>query len=230
MSGPPINQVYRGGETSYRYMKYPLQQQPLQLLYPGRYMTSDMHFTRDNVKNEDPEGLARTKFQDKALQQASDIESEALSRHLGGHGKVLRHPSVMPEASIEDPTLANVTINDIPNPNLRHEPNQFSIANAGRAVNELVRDAIDAGASVNLPLVQEKFKTGSRINRDYRPSKQQGKDILDSFTDSDGPGIIFFVLIAVIALMIIGLIIYGLYMKSKGDEPGPSPQHSVPIY
>ncbi len=216
MSGPPVSQVYRGrGETSYRYMAYPLQQQPLQLLYPGRYMTPDMHFTRDNIKNSDPEGLARTKFQDKALQQASDIESEALSRLLGGKGKILRHPAVMPESVIEDPSLANVIIDDIPNPNLRLEPNQFSVANAGRAVNELVRDAMDAGSSVNLPLVQEKFKTGNQINLSDRPNKQQGKDILDSFTDSDGPGIIFFVLIVVIALIIIGLIIYGLSVKSR---------------
>ena len=214
MSGPQW-QVYRKDVGSYRYMKYPLQQQPLQLLYPGRYMTMDMHFTRDNIPNSDPEGLARTKFQDKALQQAANIESEALSRLLGGHGKILRHPAVMPEASIENPSLANVTIDDIPNPNLKHEPNQFSTAKVGRAVNELVRDAMDAGASVNLPLVQEKFKTGNRINRDDRPSKQQGKDFLDSFTESDGPGIIFFVLIVVIALMIIGLIIYGLSVKSR---------------
>jgi hypothetical protein len=199
-------------------MDYPLQQQPLQLLYPGRYMTPEMHFTRDNIPNENPEGLAHTKYVDKALRDAAEIESEALSRHLGGHGKVLRHPAVMPEASIEDPTLAGVTIDSVPNPNLKHEPNQFSLQNSAKVANRLIHDA-NIGSVDDLPLVHERFKTGNQadIRNGRKPTKQQGKDFLDSFTDSDGPNIIFYVLIAVIALVIIGLIIYGIYMKSKGD-------------
>jgi len=210
MSGPPVSQINKAGSSSYRYMAYPLQQQPLQLLYPGRIYLPEYHFTRDNIPNEDPEGLALTKYRDKAFQDAANIESEALSRHLGGIGKVLRHPATPPEASIEDPSLAGVTIDDIPNPNLRHEPNQFSLENAASAVDELARSTEGAHA-VNLPLVKEKFGTDGRTVP--RPNKQRGKDFLDSFADSSGPGIIFFVLMAVVALMIIGLIIYGVYMK-----------------
>ena len=217
MSGPQW-QVYRKGSGSYRYMDYPLQQQPLQLLYPGRYMTPEMHFTRDNIPNENPEGLAHTKYVDKALRDAADIETEALSRHLGGHGKVLRHPAVMPEASIEDPTLAGVTIDSIPNPNLNLEPNQFSLQKSANEVNKLTHDADSIGSIADLSLVHEKFRTGNQGNiQNGKPTKKQDKDFLDSFTDSSGPGIIFFVLIAVISLMIIGLVIYGIYMKSKDE-------------
>jgi hypothetical protein len=193
-------------------MAYPMQQQPLQLLYPGRYMNMDMHFTRQGIPSEDPQGLALTKSRDKAFQDAANIESEALSRHLGGKGKVLQHPAVMPEASIEDPSLAGVTIDSIPNPNLKHEPNQFSLKNAARAVDDLIHDA-DSGYPLNLPLVKEKFGTGNQNGN--RSNKQQGKDFLDSFTDSSGPGIIFYTMMTVVALMIIGLIIYGVYMRSK---------------
>ena len=211
MSGPPINQSYKKDGASYRNMRYPLQQQPLQLLYPGRLYVPEYHFTRDNIPNSNPLGLERTKYQYKAYTDAARIESEAMSRELGGKGKLLRHPAVMPEASIEDPSLAGVTIDSVPNPNLKYEPNQFSLAKAKREVNKLIRDAEESG--IDLPLVHEKFQTGSRATR--QANKQAGKDILDSFTDSNGPGIIFFVLIAVVALMIIGLIIYGLSVKSR---------------
>ncbi len=211
MSNPPIYQSYKKNGGSYRNMRYPLQQQPLQLLYPGRLYVPEYHFTRDNIPNEDPEGLARTKYQGKAFQDAASIESEAMSRELGGKGKVLRHPAVMPEASIEDPLLSGVTIDSVPNPNLKYEPNQFSLAKAKREVNKLARDAEESG--IVLPLVHERFQKGSQADRQF--DKRAGKDILDSFTESNGPGIIFFVLIAVVALMIIGLIIYGLSVKSK---------------
>nr|QBK85965.1 MAG: hypothetical protein LCMAC101_05600 [Marseillevirus LCMAC101] len=208
-------------------MRFPMQQQPLQELYPGRPYLPEYHYTRDNIPNENPEGLSLTKSTDKAFEQAAEIESEALSRHLGGQGKVLRHPPVMPEATIEDPTLAGVTILDTPNPNLSHEPNQFTLAKARKAVNELVRgvdteaDAVSGsnasiGPSVNLPLIQEKFQIGNQANR-RQINKKNTKDVLDSFTDSNGPGIIFFVMIIVIALIIIGLIIYGVSVRAREE-------------
>lgn len=209
----PFSQNYKKNGASYRNMRYPLQQWPLQLLYPGRLYVPEYHFTRSNIPNSDPEGLERTKFQNKEFQDASSIASEAMSRELGGKGKILRHPSVMPELSIEDPSLAHVTIDSIPNPNLKYEPNQFSLAKAKREVNKLVRDA----EGFDLPLVHEKFQTGSKPDNlpNQLPDKQSGKDALDSFADSDGPGIIFYVLMIVIALAIIGLIIYGISMRSK---------------
>lgn len=101
----PQHQVFGANPQSYRFMGYPLQQQKLQLLYPGRLMERNWDFTGDNIPNEDPEGLERTRNQNSALAKAAKMEMEAMERHLGGKHKVVNHPAVEPEAMIEDPAL-----------------------------------------------------------------------------------------------------------------------------
>jgi len=104
----PQHQVFGTDQQSYRYMAYPFQKQPLQLLYPGRVMQQDYHYTGENIPNEDPEGLDRTRHQTAALAYAAKMEREALSKHLGGKDKIARHPAVEPEAIIEDPQLQHI--------------------------------------------------------------------------------------------------------------------------
>jgi len=124
MHGIPVTkfQTFREGEGSYRYLKFPLPKQQLQLLYPGRLMSNQWHYTGENIPNEDPTGLAETQSHMSALQRAAAIEEEALERHLGGKHKIARHPFVTPESSIEDPDLKSVSILDSANPNLQKVP------------------------------------------------------------------------------------------------------------
>ena len=141
---PPTHyQVFREGEGSYHYSAYPLPPQELQLLYPGRLMSNQWHYTGDNIPNEDPQGLAYTKSHSSALERAAAIEEEALARHLGGKNKVARHPAVEPEAVIEDPDLRYVSIRDSPNPNLDKVPSQIpsmrTIDIAGERLSETSR-------------------------------------------------------------------------------------------
>ena len=110
----PQHQVFGTDKQSYRYMDYPFQKQPLQLLYPGRVMQRDWHYTGENIPNEDPIGLAKTQYQTAALAYAAKMEQEALARHLGGRDKIVRHPAVEPEAVIEDPSLASMSIQTTP--------------------------------------------------------------------------------------------------------------------
>lgn len=105
------NQVFRGNETSYRYMAYPLQQQPLQTLYPGRFMEPDYHYTGDNIPNEDLPGAIKTQQTTAALAKAAEMQLEAFERHLGGRPKTVSHPAVEPEVTIEDPQLRSLTLN-----------------------------------------------------------------------------------------------------------------------
>lgn len=118
----PQHQVFGTDNQSYRYTSYPFLKQPLQLLYPGRYMRRDYHYSGDNILHEDPIGLDITKSKDAALSRAYQRQEEALERHLGGKDKVVPHPAVEPEATIEDPALKDIGINppNGPNPNLEN--------------------------------------------------------------------------------------------------------------
>lgn len=105
-----------GKTNSYRFMAYPLQQQKLQLLYPGRYLLPPDWYTSDNILNENPEELETFREESKNLAYAAKLRNEALSRHLGGTPKVIRHPAVEPEYPIEDPELRSLTLENGPNP------------------------------------------------------------------------------------------------------------------
>lgn len=84
--------------------------QPLQLLYPGRILEPDYHYTGDNIPNEDMTGLERTRKISRSLAVAYNMEKEALSRHLGGKSKIVPHPAVEPEAIINDPRLGSINL------------------------------------------------------------------------------------------------------------------------
>nr|QBK86216.1 MAG: hypothetical protein LCMAC102_00100 [Marseillevirus LCMAC102] len=123
----PQYQVFREDNPAYRYTKYPFRKQHLQLLYPGRLLTQEYHYTGENIPNENPEGLLKTKTHDAALAKAASMEQEALARHLGGKDKVVRHPAVEPEAVLEDPKLTSLTLGDTAglNPNLDKVPSKY---------------------------------------------------------------------------------------------------------
>lgn len=55
-----------------------------------------------NIPNEDPQGLAETHEQDRALTYAYQREIEAMQRMLGGHPKMAVFPAVAPESQMED--------------------------------------------------------------------------------------------------------------------------------
>ena len=153
----PQHQVFNGS-TSYRYMSHPFKKQPLHLLYPGRYMSNQYHFTGDNIPNEDPEGLDRTRDDIAILAKASRMEQEAFARHLGGKDPVVYHPAVEPEATIEDPDLKYMGVPDLPNPNL-----------------EVVNDFED-----NLKLVEKDYRIAKSIVdrsvKNERPTKLEDPD------------------------------------------------------
>lgn len=109
----PQYQIPTGG-TTYRFMGYPPQRQPLQLLYPGRLMENWYHYTGSNIPNSDMDGAMITREQTSALSKAADMELEAMNKHLGGKHKVLRHPAVEPEALLEDPALRGLNLESLP--------------------------------------------------------------------------------------------------------------------
>jgi len=136
------HQVPRSGVAAYRYMAYPLPKQPLQTLYPGRLMQADWHYSGDNIPNENVVGLEETRKTGVAFSRAAEMENEALARHLGGKYKIVRHPAVEPEATIEDPGLRGLTMGGQgPSPDLQNVPSVIDNLNAvEREDASIVRD------------------------------------------------------------------------------------------
>lgn len=128
----PQHQVFGADRHSYRYMSYPFQKQPLQLLYPGRYLTPQDYYTAENIPNEDMDGLDMTRETNAILSHVARMETEALSRHLGGKHPVVAHPAVEPEAPNEDPALTSLNIHDTTglSPNLDEVPSPYDHLNA----------------------------------------------------------------------------------------------------
>lgn len=89
-------------DQPYNYINSYCKKQQLQLLYPGRYMEPNFHYTRDNIPNEHPERLKYYKNKDYALQKLSKEDMNTMERHLGGYDKVISDPSVAPESVIEN--------------------------------------------------------------------------------------------------------------------------------
>ena len=98
--------------TQYRYrpLNEHLQQQPLQLLYPGRYLTQDDMFTGENIEPEDPEGLLKTRLINDINTEFAHKQENEMAKILGGKDQILTHPAVEPEAMIEDPSLRGVSL------------------------------------------------------------------------------------------------------------------------
>lgn len=108
----PQYQVMGNSGDAFRYMSYPFQRQQLQLLYPGRPMEQNYHYSGDNIPNPDPVGLRITKEVDNTLEDVSRMENEALARRYGGIHNIINYPAVEPEAIIEDPRLIKLGIKD----------------------------------------------------------------------------------------------------------------------
>ena len=98
----PQTQIFQSNQNSYRFMKYPMQKQKLQLLYPGRFMNSDYHYNGDNILNKYPEGAISTKMKIAELARIASRDEEAISRHLGGKSPIYDHTSIEPEQPVED--------------------------------------------------------------------------------------------------------------------------------
>jgi hypothetical protein len=88
----------------------PQPKQPLQLLYPGRFMKPYYNTSGSNIPNEDMEGLDKSRKISRSMKVAYDMEIEALSRHLGGKDKIYPFPAAAPEAVIQDPRLATMSM------------------------------------------------------------------------------------------------------------------------
>jgi len=103
----PQTQIFQSGQNSYRFMKYPMQKQKLQLLYPGMPMSSNYHYNGDNIPNQYTDAVYDAKMQLAELSRIASRDEEAISRHLGGKGPVYDHASIEPEEPVED--LADFT-------------------------------------------------------------------------------------------------------------------------
>jgi len=100
--------------NNYVYINNPQPNQPLQLLYPGKFMEGDYYFDREKLafQNENYEGLKKTLHISKALEKAYNLEQEALERHLGGKHKIVNHVAVEPEEILDNPALRSGAIAD----------------------------------------------------------------------------------------------------------------------
>ena len=95
-------------------MRNPPRQQPLQLLYPGRYMSSE--YTPDlkniapvsefgkNLTNE----VLDSHLIDDVLTSEAEARTEYYARELAGKVRIPNHPAVSPEALINDPELRSM--------------------------------------------------------------------------------------------------------------------------
>jgi len=158
----PQHQVFGTGRQSYRFMSYPPPKQPLQLLYPGRFMLNSYHYDGSNIPNENPVGLEETRDEMAAFTKASKMEQEALARHLGGKNKVARHPAVEPEAIMEDPALSSISLRDYGglDPNLENVPSKY----------DHLRE-IDAINDVNVSRIREaEFRRGEAPMTEHNPN------------------------------------------------------------
>ena len=96
-------QITERDRASYRLMSHPPQQQPLQLLYPGRTMSYSDFI--NGIEHSSPEGIDSTMKTNLANTiEARNIELD-LKHYLGGDKRLLAHPFVEPEVMIQDPGL-----------------------------------------------------------------------------------------------------------------------------
>ncbi len=246
----PQHQVLRTEQQSYRYMAYPFQKQPLHLLYPGRIMEQEYHYTGENIPNEDPFGLEKTQAQTVALARAAKMEREALARHLGGKDKIARHPAVEPEAVIEDPDLARLSINTsfglegglqtVPS-NLGNLQN---VEDRTRKIAGKVRKSLESGVSA------QRFEEDVLPRYDWQASDTIQNNIIETYAHNNSDPLVVIrpktrnskfglwialAVVGILAVVFIVLIIYGIYKHrsyAKAIQPKifhvVSPQYLPP--
>jgi hypothetical protein len=135
----------------------PQPKQPLQLLYPGRYMEPYYNTTGSNIPNEDMEGLDKSRKMSRSLRVAYDMEIEALSRHLGGKDKIYPFPAAAPEAVIQDPRLATMSMMDsLPHIMKGNDPSrgfsaEYSEYNDLDKINSLDVNMVDKARKEDIP-------------------------------------------------------------------------------
>lgn len=115
--------------------------QPLQLLYPGRFLLPGDNYNGSNIPHEDMEGLEKTRKMSQALRTAYDIEKEALSRHLGGKYPIYPHPAVEPDAIINDPRLSGVSLDFGGESGAVDNSSSFQLQNPIENARELVKQS-----------------------------------------------------------------------------------------
>lgn len=96
--------------TKYRPLNRPFLEQPLQLLYTGRFLKQGESFTGDNITPAEPECLDYTRDTNDINTQIAYKELNDNSKILGGISDILPHPVVEPEAIIEDPQLTRLVL------------------------------------------------------------------------------------------------------------------------
>lgn len=83
-------------------MSHPPQKQPLQLLYPGRYMHANYEASGSNIPNSNPEGLKATQLDLEEKAAIAKLEEEILVRRLGGQPKTIETGFIQPTSLAED--------------------------------------------------------------------------------------------------------------------------------
>jgi hypothetical protein len=91
----------------YRFMRHPLTEkiQYLNLLYPGRVMEPNYHYSGDNILNEKYKEMPDFKARVKDQFLKSKENELKMSMHLKGKHPIHRSPPVQPEEVIEDSSL-----------------------------------------------------------------------------------------------------------------------------
>lgn len=100
-----IHQVPKRDSTSYRFMSNPPKLQPLQLLYPGRFLTPYDSFTGLNIPHLYPEAIQATRAAYQKVALEANQETNGIKAYLGGDGRLLAHPFVEPDVMVDDPIL-----------------------------------------------------------------------------------------------------------------------------
>lgn len=125
--------------------------QPLQLLYPGRFLSPNDNYNGSNIPHEDMEGLEKTRKMSQALRTAYDIEKEALSRHLGGNHPIYPHPAVEPDAIINDPRLSWVSLEFGGDPSFKNDEGRIPLQNPIEKARGMVKSSREENAITTRP-------------------------------------------------------------------------------
>lgn len=229
----PQHQVFGADRHSYRFMSYPFRKQHLQLLYPGRFLTTQDYYTGENIPNENMDGLDETRESNAILSHVARMEMEALQRHLGGKHPVVPHPAVEPEAPTEDPALTNLTMRDTGglNPDLDEVPSPYDHLNRmeedGRQIVKELRETTQArGQAPMTPTNPD--NTLPRYDWQSLPEREYYLNMSSSDGSSSDSRMsvsqIAFAIILVIAIVAVVFLIYGV-SKNKSISNALKPKN-----
>lgn len=212
MSSPQY-QVFRVGDGSYRYLKYPLPKQQLQLLYPGRLMNNQMDFTGNNIPNEYPVELEHQRQVMNNLTQEALNTQEMISREKLGVHPVIPYGIVEPEAQIEDPQLKTLTLDETPMP-FEYSPQRENYQNVNPRLNPNYQDTDDTPPSRTSQLIKSLVYPSKTKNYAYPIPKREVNEFVNQDEDKPYPPIIWWGSGTLLMIFLVGFLLAIIY-KSK---------------